>query len=253
MSSTIYPTTIARTREDYAGLIRADLQKSVERVIAAGRHLIEAQDKLEHGDWLKMIENDLPFGKNTAQRLMKIAKHLVLSNAAHAPLSPTSWSTLYELTKLPDKKLQAKLIDGTITAETERKDIAKLKAKGTKRVSPTPVPKPKPLTAFEELHQEVMRLRERLVAEVRNDPDVVKGHGPDIAAIVEEAEDRALFAELAAEEEEAPRAPIAAAREQHRTDPTDIIPENAVGGADRRRRRLAGDARLPEPPRSVRG
>ena len=51
-------TAVAHTREHYAGLIRADLQKSVEGIIAAGRHLQEAKDNLEHGDFLKMIEAD---------------------------------------------------------------------------------------------------------------------------------------------------------------------------------------------------
>ncbi len=184
-------------REHYADLIRDDLQKSVEGIIAAGRHLIEAQDKLEHGDWLKMIENDLPFGKRTAQMLMKIARHPVLSNANHGSLLPTSWRTLYELAQLPPKKLEAKLIDGTITADIERKDIAKLKARGTRRASAPAQPKPRPLTAFEELHLEVMRLRERLVTEARENPDAVKALAAALAAIVQDAQDLALFAALA--------------------------------------------------------
>jgi hypothetical protein len=37
---------VIEDRHTYASLIRADLQKSVEGIIAAGRHLQEAKDKL---------------------------------------------------------------------------------------------------------------------------------------------------------------------------------------------------------------
>jgi hypothetical protein len=75
---------------------------------------------------------------------MKIAKHPVLSNAAHAPFLPSSWSTLYELTKLPTKKLEAKLEDGTITAETERKQVRALISSPSSSKKQTPPPKPTP-------------------------------------------------------------------------------------------------------------
>jgi hypothetical protein len=47
---------------------------------------------------LSMIPSDdaLPFNERTAERLMKIAGHPVLTNTSHLP---TSWTTLYELSK----------------------------------------------------------------------------------------------------------------------------------------------------------
>jgi DUF3102 family protein len=177
----------------------------VEGIIAAGRHLQEAKDKLEPGDFLKMIEADLPFGESTAERLMKIAKHPVLSNSAHAPLLPTSWSTLYELTKLPAKKLEAKLIDGTITADLERKDIAKLMppkkcaAVGCNK----PVHKdgycdqhyepPEPLSA----HDQIIPVLERFKNELRTDPDQTRKLVDWLVGNVEEGQREALFKPLA--------------------------------------------------------
>src|SRR5271168_5502930 len=39
-----------------------------------GRPLLkQAKDSLQHGEFLKMIESDLPFGRGTAARLMKSA------------------------------------------------------------------------------------------------------------------------------------------------------------------------------------
>ncbi len=52
----------------------------------------------------QMIENDLPFGPSTAQMLMAIARNKQLSNADHGLLLPTSWRTLYELTRLTDEQ-----------------------------------------------------------------------------------------------------------------------------------------------------
>jgi hypothetical protein len=70
-----------------------------------------------------MVETDLPFGARTAERLMAISANRVLSNPAHRPVLPTSWRTLYALSRLPPKILLAKLNDGLITPETERAEV----------------------------------------------------------------------------------------------------------------------------------
>jgi hypothetical protein len=54
---------------------------------------------------------------------MKIAGNEVLANPAHWAAFPPSWRTLYELTKLPPKVLEAKIIDGVITPRIERKGV----------------------------------------------------------------------------------------------------------------------------------
>jgi hypothetical protein len=102
-------------------------QMCVENIIETGRLLIAAKQELEHGQFESMLRGNLPFGPDTAQRLMVIARHPILSNAAHARLLPPSWMTLYELTKLDDKlgdgALQKKIKDGSITPRLERKDV----------------------------------------------------------------------------------------------------------------------------------
>jgi hypothetical protein len=57
----------------YAQRITACPRKSVESLIECGRLLIAAKDELKHGEFLKVIENNLPFKRSTAQALMKIA------------------------------------------------------------------------------------------------------------------------------------------------------------------------------------
>jgi len=50
---------------------------------------------------------------------------------------PPSWRTLYQLTRVPEKKLVAKIADGTINPKTERKDVQALLPPPKKRTSPT--------------------------------------------------------------------------------------------------------------------
>src|SRR5262249_30283644 len=104
-----------------------------ENILTAGRVLIEAKTKLLPGTFQEMIKTKLPFSPRTAQMLMCIAEHPVISNANHGSHLPPSWRTLYELTKIPHKMLLAKIADGTIRADLERKDVAKLKGQRSER------------------------------------------------------------------------------------------------------------------------
>ena len=124
-------------RHFYADQIGKALGKTVEGFIEAGEWLIEAKrgpDKLPHGEFLAMVADDLKISADTAQRLMKIAGHPVLSNAAYARLLPPTRETLYELTKVEDDKLEAAIKDGRVNPMMERKDAAGL--------LPTKTPKP---------------------------------------------------------------------------------------------------------------
>jgi hypothetical protein len=116
-------TSITAERTQWAARISAAWQQSVTSIIETGRLLTEAKTALDHGEWLPMVESDLPFQRNTAQRLMKIAADSRLANRAHVPLLPPSWGTLYELTKLDDDTFDQKLRDGTINPEMQRKDV----------------------------------------------------------------------------------------------------------------------------------
>jgi hypothetical protein len=113
--------------EYWAGRINAAAQKTTEGIIEAGQALLQAKQHLRPGDFHAMINDRLAFTPRTAQRLMKIAAHPVLSDATHVSRLPPSWGTLYELTKLPPKLIQAKIEDCTISPKLERKDVAKLK------------------------------------------------------------------------------------------------------------------------------
>jgi len=105
--------------------------RDVETAIARGRVLIEMKEELEHGSFEATVKRHM--STTAAQRLMKIAGHPVISKAAHGPLLPASWRTLYELTKLPDETIIAKLKDGTINPKTERSDVIAIQDQGNPR------------------------------------------------------------------------------------------------------------------------
>jgi Protein of unknown function (DUF3102) len=125
-------------RNEHVRRITAAWQKTVANIIETGRLLIEAKDDIGFGGFQEMIRTELPFGPGTAQRLMQIAEDRVLSNAAHAPLLPASWMTLYELAKLPKHGIDLQILveEGAIHPRMERKDVRAL--------LPAPEPAPEP-------------------------------------------------------------------------------------------------------------
>ena len=121
----ITTTAVTGTRQHHVELIAAAWRKGVDSIIETGQRLIDAKNdpNIAHGEFLAMIESDLPFGARTAQRLMAIASHPVISKATHASYLPPSWMTLYELTKLPEHALQQKIDSGEITPKIGRATV----------------------------------------------------------------------------------------------------------------------------------
>lgn len=71
----------------------------VQGIIETGRLIAEAKAALPHGDFIPMVEKMLPFKRITAFRLMAIASDHRLSNVSHAKHLPSSWDTLYAISR----------------------------------------------------------------------------------------------------------------------------------------------------------
>jgi hypothetical protein len=104
----------------WAARITACWRASVEAIIEVGQLLRAAKAALPHGAFNKMIASDLPFSDSAARKLMKIAEKF--SNSEHVNDLPPSWGTLYELTRLSKTQFAAKIADGTIRPDMERKE-----------------------------------------------------------------------------------------------------------------------------------
>jgi hypothetical protein len=104
--------------------------KAVESIIKTGQMLIDAKNELDYGDWGRMFdennEKKLPFTQRTAQRLMAIAKHPVLSNPTHVSHLPPCWGTLSALTRFDNAALERLIEEGTINPEMEREEVKEI-------------------------------------------------------------------------------------------------------------------------------
>ncbi|HJS76753.1 MAG TPA: DUF3102 domain-containing protein [Burkholderiales bacterium] len=128
--------------DQWADRICTQLGKTVESILEVGRLLVSAKAALPHGEFGRMFKEGLvPFGQSTADKLIAIAKHPVLSNSDHGPNLPPSWRTLYELTKADGAKLRAALKNEVIRPDMKRRDIQALlppKRHASRRHAPTP-------------------------------------------------------------------------------------------------------------------
>jgi hypothetical protein len=116
-------TERTHTATTWGRAVSAAWRRSVQAIFETGDLLINAKKQLPHGAFQKMIQEDLPFGQDTAQRLMLIAKDTRLRKPAHGRLLPPSWRTLFELSRLPDATLVTALKDGTVNPEMTRSDV----------------------------------------------------------------------------------------------------------------------------------
>jgi hypothetical protein len=113
----------ARDEKFFVEQITASWNKQIETILATGRLLLEAKEELQHGQFQAMIARELPFGPRTAQMLMTVAKHPVLSNAKYISHLPPSWSTLADLAAFPDNELIELIGNGSIKADMQRSEI----------------------------------------------------------------------------------------------------------------------------------
>jgi len=120
------------TRSDWVQLIAQSWRESIEGIIQTGQHLIDAKEAIEHGEFVKMCESDLPFGYRHANRLMSIAGDKRISNVTHGSHLPTSISALYEITKLKDDAFENAFEQGVIASDTEANTIRQI-TKSAKR------------------------------------------------------------------------------------------------------------------------
>jgi hypothetical protein len=111
-------------RAMWAAQISAAWCKSTEAICAVGQHISEAKAELPHGQFEEMIKTELPFGPRTARMLMAVEKDARIS--AHGSEMPSSWRTLYELTRLADEQFKIGIDSGVINPEMQRSDVAAL-------------------------------------------------------------------------------------------------------------------------------
>jgi hypothetical protein len=169
-------------------LITVTWQSNVVGIIETGEQLVKAKAALPPGEFGEMIKRYLPFTSRAAQKLMKLSRNPVLSDAAHVPHLPAHWGTLVALDTLAlsPAELTAKIHDGTITPKMERKDVAKLKPKPADAI-PRETPMAKLKRENAEQVREIAHLNERLAASdtALIQVDLIKDSAPAILDVFE--------------------------------------------------------------------
>lgn len=106
MKSSVVPLRAnERDRAYFAKEINAAYRRSVESILEIGDLLIAAKEKLPHGEYEEMVDEDLPFGPSQARRYKRIAEDERLRKRAHVHALPAAMSTLVELSKCTDEQL----------------------------------------------------------------------------------------------------------------------------------------------------
>lgn len=123
----------ARTPEQWAQVIRADLGQAVAGFVAAGQHLTQAREQhryLRNGDGFQAwCKEQIGIGKEMARQLIRIGEYYppILTNVANALATlPPSWATLFELTPLDAPLLESAISAGHVHPQLERKAAAAL-------------------------------------------------------------------------------------------------------------------------------
>ena len=102
LQTTTKKQRIAKESKAYATHIRTQWSNALNSIIEVGKILREAADELGKIDFLEMVNNDLPFTRRTAEKLMTIAQDRRLTDPKNAEYLPPHWTTLHEVTYLDD-------------------------------------------------------------------------------------------------------------------------------------------------------
>src|SRR5262249_54361232 len=103
-------------------------RNNVTSIVRVGRLLRDAKKAHgRHGKWRETFKAlDPPFDWNTGGRLMKIERHPVLGNSAHAHNLPPCWYTLSLLARLSEARVLELIANHLITPKMTRRDAEAL-------------------------------------------------------------------------------------------------------------------------------
>ena len=154
--------TDPRTPEDYVAEIGRLWSKAQMAFLDIGRLLIRAKETLPHGEYLASVENRLPFSGRTSYQLREASRWaLEMDRRQTIPLArlPGSYSTIYLLSTLDPRTLEAAESEGIVRPDLRRAElIAWRKTKGGTGAD---------RSLLEARRNRLLRERERLDEELR--------------------------------------------------------------------------------------
>lgn len=121
-----------RNPDEYVREIARLWREAQHSFLAIGRYLVQAKQKLPHGEFQKMVEASLPFGRQTAYELRMIAEAVDRGRIPELKL-PQSSSVAYQLATLKPEDLAAADQDGLVRSDLRRPEIIAWKRERLRR------------------------------------------------------------------------------------------------------------------------
>ena len=119
-------TVERETAAEYAQDICKLWTEAQRSFVAIGRSLANAKARLTHGDFMKMVESDLPFGPSLAYQFRMVAEMVDSERVAEREL-PNNATTAYLLATLKVPDLEAARRDGLVRANLKRQEVIEWK------------------------------------------------------------------------------------------------------------------------------
>ena len=111
------------------------LRASLSNAIALGKKLIEAKEKLPHGEFGRLfsdhkdpVQGALPFSYRWAHKIVGIASNEAISNVNHGSYLPPDLNTVYELSLMTAPALEAAIEAGAVRPDMKRAEAKQLVA-----------------------------------------------------------------------------------------------------------------------------
>jgi hypothetical protein len=121
-----------RNPEEYVREISRLWREAQQSFLAIGRYLVQAKRKLVHGEFQRLVETSLPFGRQTAYELRMIAE-AVDGGRIPEPKLPQAASVAYQLATLKPDALAAANQDGLVRPDLRRPEIIAWKRERLRR------------------------------------------------------------------------------------------------------------------------
>ena len=116
--------------------------------LTIGAELIEA--KREHpGQFMTWVAEALPFGIDTAERLMAVTRTFANADPEVLASLPRARTTLFALTRLPADRLRQAIESGEVTPHTTYREALALRDAAESEWEPVDMPEPQPSQASE--------------------------------------------------------------------------------------------------------
>lgn len=110
-----------RPLADITAEIRFYKAQTVSNILEIGRRLIEAKAQLGHGQWLKWLEEEVEFSRQTADRFIQLSREY----ANCSPVSNLSYTKLLALLAIPAEERDA-FIEAAHEVDGEQKTVAEM-------------------------------------------------------------------------------------------------------------------------------